>query len=64
MAGHRRLHPWIVVQVFYSPALTPRWFQEALGHHLAAQQEELQLIEAKVASQLAHPMELLSPYAS
>jgi len=68
MAGRRCLHPWIVVQEFGSPTLTPRWLlvhlQQALGHPLAAQQEELQLIKAKVVSQQVHPTELLSPHAS
>jgi hypothetical protein len=63
VAGYRRLHPWTVVHVFDSPAPTPRWVQEAPARHLAAQQEEPPLIEAKVASQYARLMELLSPHA-
>ncbi len=64
MAGHRRLHPWTVTQGFDSPSLTPRWVREVLGHLLAAQQAELQLLEARAAWQQARPMELLSPHAS
>jgi hypothetical protein len=68
MVDYRCLYPWTAVQAFDSPTLTPRWLlvhlQQALGHPLAAQQEELQPIEARVASQQAHPIVCLSPHVS
>jgi hypothetical protein len=68
MADRRCLLLWTVVQEFDSPTLTLGWLlvhlQQALGHPLAAPQEELQLIKAKVASQQVHLTELLSPHAS